>query len=241
MADAMELKRDTGGETFIGSLTKFFLSSVGSKVMMAVTGLGLFLFIVGHLAGNLLAYVGRDAFNAYAIGLKGNAILLWGTRTALLLGIPLHFVFALRSTQLNRGARPTPYAYENKAPARTAAKTMMITGAVILVYFLYHIAHFTLHLTGPQPAAALPDGHYDAYAMLVMGFQQPLIALLYIGAQVLLAAHLSHGIYSIFQHLGLWGSKWTPFLKNGALVLGYGICAAFASIPLAVLLGFIKP
>jgi succinate dehydrogenase / fumarate reductase cytochrome b subunit len=73
-----------------------------------------------------------------------------------------------------------------------------------------------------------------------MGFRQPLIALLYIGAQVLLAAHLSHGIYSLFQHLGLWGAKWTPFLKNASLIVGYGLCAAFASIPLAVLLGFIK-
>lgn len=241
MADAMELKRDTGGETLIGSLTKFFLSSVGSKVIMAVTGLGLFLFVVGHLAGNLLAYVGRDAFNAYAIGLKGNAVLLWGTRTALLIGFPLHIFAAIRSTQLNLAARPVPYAYENKSPARAAAKTMMISGSLVLAYFLYHLAHFTLHLTGPQPAAALPDGNYDAYAMLVMGFQQPLIALLYIVAQVLLAAHLSHGVYSIFQHLGLWGAKWTPFLKNASLALGYGICAAFASIPLAVLLGFIKP
>src|SRR5437868_3999980 len=114
MADAMELKRDTSGETLIGSLTKFLMSSVGSKIMMAATGLGLFLFICGHLAGNLLAYVGRDTFNAYAIGLKSNALLLWGTRSALLLGFPLHIFFAIRTAQLNRAARPVPYAHENK-------------------------------------------------------------------------------------------------------------------------------
>ena len=241
MADAMELKRDTGGETFLGSLMKFFLSAVGSKVVMAATGLGLFLFVVGHLAGNLLAYVGRDVFNAYAIGLKGNAILLWGTRTALLIGFPLHIITAIRTVQMNRAARPVPYAHENKSPARMAAKTMMLSGLVVVAYFLYHLAHFTWHITGPQPVNELPGGHYDAYSMLVMGFQQPLIALLYVVAQVLLAAHLSHGIYSISQHLGFWGAKWTPFLKNSALVIGYGLCAAFASIPLAVLLGIIKP
>ncbi len=241
MADAMELKRDTAGDSLLGSLTRFFLSAVGSKVVMAATGLGLFLFVVGHLAGNLLAYVGRDAFNNYAITLKSNAILLWGARSALLIGVPLHVLTAIRTVQLNRAARPVPYAFDNKSPARTAAKTMMLSGLVVLVYFLYHLAHFTLHLTGPQPASTLADGNFDAYSMLVMGFQQPLIALLYIGAQVLLAAHLSHGVYSIFQHLGFWGSKWTPFLKNASLVAGYGICAAFASIPLAVLLGIIKP
>jgi succinate dehydrogenase / fumarate reductase, cytochrome b subunit len=241
MADAMELKRDSGGETLIGSLTKFFLSAVGSKVVMAATGLGLFLFVAGHLAGNLLAYLGRDAFNNYAIALKGNAILLWGARTALLIGFPLHIFTAIRTVQLNRAARPVPYAHENKSPARTAAKTMMLSGLVVVVYFLYHLAHFTWHITGPQPTVTLADGSYDAYSMLVMGFQQPIIALLYIGAQVLLAAHLSHGIYSISQHLGFWGAKWTPFLKNASLIVGYGLCAAFASIPLAVLLGFIKP
>lgn len=241
MAEAMELKRDTTGQSLLGSLMKFMSSAVGSKVVMALTGLGLWLFVTGHLAGNLLAFVGRDAFNGYATALKSNAPLLWGTRLALLIGFPLHIFTAIRTVQLNRAARPVQYAYANRAPARTAAKTMMLSGAVVAVYFLYHLAHFTWHITGPQPTALLPDGHYDAYSMLVMGFQQPLIALLYVGAQILLAAHLSHGIYSISQHLGFWGPKWTPFLKNAALVIGYGLCAAFAAIPLSVLLGFIKP
>jgi succinate dehydrogenase / fumarate reductase cytochrome b subunit len=241
MAEAMELKRESTGPTLIGSLLKFMSSSVGSKVVMALTGLGLSVFIVGHLAGNLLAYVGRDAFNHYAATLKGTPLLLWGARTALIIGFPLHILTAIRTVQLNRAARPVAYAVEPKTPARMAAKSMMLSGAVVLFYFAYHIAHFTWHVTGPQPTTLLADGHYDAYAMLVMGFQQPLIAGLYIVAQVLLAAHISHGLYSLFQHLGFWGARWTPFLKNGALIAGYGICAAFASIPLAVLLGLIKP
>lgn len=241
MADAMELKRDSAGDTLIGSITKFLMSSVGSKVVMAITGLGLGVFLVGHLAGNLLAFLGRDVFNHYAATLKGTPILVWGARTALLIGFPLHILAAVRSVMLNRAARPVAYAHENKAPATEGSKTMMLSGALVLVYFIYHLAHFTWRLTGPQPQVLAPDGSFDAYSMLVMGFQQPLISLVYIVAMVLLAGHLSHGIYSLFQHLGFWGPRWTPFLRNAGLVIAYGLCAAFAAIPLAVLMGFIKP
>lgn len=241
MADAMELKRETAGDTLVGSFMKFAMSSVGSKIVMALTGLGLWLFTIGHMAGNLVSFLGRDAFNHYAATLQGTPLLLWGTRIALLVGFPLHILTAIRTVQLNRAARPVPYAGGENSPTSMAAKSMMLSGALVLAYFAYHLAHFTLHKTGPQPTVLTADGHWDAYSMMVMGFQQPLIALTYIVAMVLLAAHLSHGIYSLFQHLGLWGAKWTPFLKNGALIVGYGLCAGFAAIPLAVLLGIIKP
>lgn len=238
MAEAMELKREQTGETLVGSLLKFAKSSVGAKVIMALTGLGLWVFVIGHLAGNLLAFAGRDAFNHYAETLKGNALLLWGTRSALLIGFPLHIGAAIYANGKDRAARPVGYAYANKTPTRAASKTMILTGLFIAAYFLFHLAHFTWHVV--QPQTLLPDGRWDAYGMLVLGFQQPLIAITYVVAMVLLAAHLSHGIYSLFQHLGLYGKRWTPFLKKGALIIGYAISAAFASIPVAVLLGVIK-
>jgi len=241
MADAMELKRDSAGDSLSGSIIRFFLSSVGSKVVMALTGLGLGLFLLGHVAGNLLAFLGRDVFNQYAATLKGNAILLWGARTALLIAFPLHIFAAIRSVMLNRAARPVPYAHENQSPSTEGGKSMMLSGALVGVYFIYHLAHFTWRITGPQPTALAADGGLDAYSMMVMGFRQPLIALIYLVAMVLLSGHLSHGIYSIFQHLGFWGARWTPFLRSAALVGAYGLCAAFAAIPLAVLTGFIKP
>jgi succinate dehydrogenase / fumarate reductase, cytochrome b subunit len=228
-------------EPLIGNLAKFAMGSVGSKVVMAVTGLGLWVFITGHLAGNLLAYAGPEAFNHYAETLKGTPVLLWGTRAALLIGMPLHFITAYRTWALNRAARPVPYAYDNKSPARMAAKTMILSGSVILAFFAFHLAHFTLHLVGPMPTTVSATGGWDAYSMLVLGFQNPVIAVFYIVAQVLLAAHLSHGIYSMVQHLGLWGKAWTPFVKTASQVIGYGLCFAFASIPLSVLLGIIKP
>lgn len=241
MAEASELRREAASEPLFGSLATFAMSSVGSKVVMAVTGIGLWLFITAHLAGNLTAFLGREIFNGYAAALHHNQPLLWGMRLALLIGFPLHILTAARTVALNRAARPVEYAWANKSPARGAAETMMLSGAVVLAFLLYHLAHFTWRVTGPMPAAPLPSGDWDAYSMLVMGFQQPLIAGFYLLGQVLLAAHLSHGLYSMFQHLGLWGRRWTPWLQSASLVVGYGLCIAFASIPLAVLLGIIKP
>jgi succinate dehydrogenase / fumarate reductase cytochrome b subunit len=227
MADA------TRAEPLFGTLVKFTMGSVGSKVVMAITGLFLWVFITGHLAGNLTVFGGRELFNAYAEALQSKPPLVWTVRILVLIGLGLHFFTAARTTQLNRAARPVPYARANKSPANPASKTMMLSGALVLAFFVYHIAHFTLRVTGPQPAGT------DPYAMLVMGFQNPIIAISYIVAMVLLAAHLSHGLYSLFQHLGLSGRAWTPWVKKAALVVGYGITAGFASIPFAVLLGIV--
>lgn len=239
MSDAAELKRDDTVEPLFGSLVRFAMSSVGSKVMMALTGLVLWGFVTGHLAGNLLVFAGRDAFNGYAEALKGNPPLLWGTRLVLLACVPLHWFFAVRSSRANGLARPVPYAYENKTPARLASKTMLISGLVVGTFLLYHLAHFTLRVVNVTDAKG-PTGAFSPFDMLVEGFKNPLIAGLYIVGQVLLSQHLSHGIYSLFQHLGLWGRRWTPWLKNASLVVGYGLCAAFITIPVAVLLGVIK-
>jgi succinate dehydrogenase / fumarate reductase cytochrome b subunit len=196
-------------------------------------------FIIGHLAGNLLAYAGPGPFNAYANTLHHTPLLLWSVRIGMIVLFPLHIWTSIRCSMINEDARPMPYAYQNRSPARAAAKSMLLSGGVILAFFAYHIAHFTWRMTGPQPERMVGDV-FDAHAMLVAGFQVPWIAAFYVIAQILLAGHLSHGIYSLFQHLGLWGARWTPWLKNTALVVGYAISAAFASIPLAVQLGVIK-
>lgn len=227
-------------EPLLAAWARFFSSSIGSKVVMAVTGLVLWGFIIAHLAGNLTVYAGQAVFNEYAIALKSNVPLLWAVRGALILAIPLHVWAALQSTAKNRAARPVAYAYANKAPARGAAKTMMLTGLVVLAFFVYHLAHFTWHVAHPEQVKLLPSGHVDAYSMLVNGFSVWWIAAIYVVAVGLLSQHLSHGIYSLFQHLGAWGKSWTPFLKKASLIIGYGLCALFISIPVAVQLGVVK-
>lgn len=221
-------------DTLLAKWMRFANSTIGSKMLMAVTGLGLWLFLVAHVAGNLTAFLGRDTFNHYAEALHANPPLLWGVRLALLLGFPLHIFTAIRCAQINKAARPVEYAYGNKTPVNPAATSMIISGAVVLAFLGYHLAHLTWRVTGPMPDP------FNPYDMLVKGFQQPLIAVFYIAGQILLAGHLSHGLYSMFQHLGLHGQRWTPGVKKFALAVGYGLCTAFASIPLFVMLGVIK-
>ncbi len=225
---------------FIGSWLQYLKSSVGTKVVMAVTGLGLWFFIMAHLAGNMLMYVGRETFNAYANTLHSNPELLWIARLGLIAIIPAHFVTAYATWMQNKAARPIAYAAPPKAKSTLAAKTMIISGSVILFYLVFHLAHFTWRIVGPMPEP-LANGAFDTYGMAVAGFQNPAIALLYVAGQVLLASHLSHGIFSLFQHLGIAGGNFTPFIKRAALVLGYGLCFTFASIPVAVFVGVIKP
>jgi succinate dehydrogenase / fumarate reductase, cytochrome b subunit len=236
---------DTAGGAFgsgglLGSWLSYLKSSVGTKVVMAVTGLGLWFFIMAHLAGNLLLYVGRDAFNAYAEALHSKPELLWIARLGLIAIIPAHFVTAYATWLQNKSARPIAYAAPPKARTTLAAKTMVISGSVILFYLVFHLAHFTWRVVGPMPSTSA-TGAFDTYGMVVLGFQNPLITLLYVVGQLLLAAHLSHGIFSLFQHLGIAGSNFTPFIKKAATLLGYGICLIFASIPVAVFVGVIRP
>jgi succinate dehydrogenase / fumarate reductase, cytochrome b subunit len=237
-ADATELSPAAPG--LVDSWLSYFKSSIGTKVVMAVTGLGLWVFIMAHLAGNLLLYVGRDAFNEYARTLHANVALLWVARVGLLTITPLHFITAYATWLQNKAARPVPYAAPPKARTTLAAKTMILSGSIILAYLIFHLAHFTLRVVGPMPET--PAGvEFDTYGMVVAGFKNPFITLLYVVGQLLLASHLSHGISSLFQHLGLAGARLTPFLKRAGLLVGYGICIVFASIPVSVLLGVINP
>lgn len=235
MAEAMELQRNRPPESLVGNLMRLMFGSIGSKIVMALTGLGLWVFIVAHLAGNLTVYGGAPMFNQYAMKLHETPQLLWAVRVALFLGFPLHIFFAIRTATFNRAARPEAYVFANKARTTLAAKTMLLSGLVVLTFLGYHLAHFTFRVTGGATFDQTP------YQMLVNGFANPVIAGFYIMGQVLLAAHLSHGLYSLFQHLGLWGKRFTPFAHRAALVIGYGLCLAFISIPLCVMLGLLKP
>lgn len=237
MAEALELERSRRSESLIGNLFKLMFGSIGSKIVMSLTGMGLWLFIIAHLAGNLTVYAGAETFNAYALKLHETPQLLWLVRVLLLIGFPMHIFFAIRTAMFNRAARPAGYgyAYANKSKANSGSKTMVISGLLVLSFLVYHLAHFTYRLTGGAHESQTP------YQMLIAGFTQWPIAIAYIIAQVLLATHLSHGLYSMFQHLGISGRRFTPFIHVFALVVGYGLCLAFLSIPLSIALGVIKP
>ncbi|MBP9706200.1 MAG: succinate dehydrogenase cytochrome b subunit [Oligoflexales bacterium] len=211
-------------------------SSIGLKVIMALTGLMLFGFLLAHLAGNLIIFAGADAFNAYGQSLRDLGPLLWVARIGLLVIFVSHITSAIILTQRNRAARGSSYAFENKNLTSHASRTMMVTGSLVLAYLAFHLAHYTLHLTHPEYA----DLNGDIYQMVVSGFSEPLVSGIYIIAMLLIGFHLSHGIASLFLTLGFNHPKYKPSIKCAGLLASLVISLGFISIPLAVLLGFIQ-
>lgn len=217
-------------------------SSVGKKIIMAVTGLMLVGFVAGHLLGNLMIFAGPNALNGYAKKLLDLGGLLWVARIGLIAAVVLHIVSAIKLNGENRAARPQAYAVKKNSTTTFAARTMMLSGLVVLGFIIYHLMHFTFRVTNPDISHGLdPKGRHDTYTMVVLSFQQVSISAVYIIAQILLAFHLSHGIQSMFQTLGWNNAVLLPRLRLAARVIAFAIFAGYVSIPVAVLTGFIKP
>jgi succinate dehydrogenase / fumarate reductase cytochrome b subunit len=225
-------------------LSRLVRSSVGSKYIMAVTGLGLMIFVIAHMSGNLLIYGGNDALNAYAHGLREHPVVLWSARIGLLAIFLIHLAVAIRTWQENRSARPIPYAStRHYQQASWASRSMMLTGAVVLLFVLYHLAHFTFGFTDPSNFKDKlphdPKGQEDVAGMVIAGFQQPLISLIYILAQLILGLHLWHGGSSWLQHLGLNDRGYDAIVNNLGAVVALVVIVGNCSIPIAILLGWI--
>jgi succinate dehydrogenase / fumarate reductase cytochrome b subunit len=227
-------------------------SSLGSKFLMALTGLGLTGFVIAHMLGNFQVYSGRDALNSYAAALKHMPSLLWTARIGLLVIFVLHIVYGVRLWLANRAARPVMYHYKKYREATLASRTMLWTGLVILAFVLFHLAHYTFGVVEQAPVRDA-SGHVtsqgyldlkdpqdpkrqDVYAMTVYGFRNPIVSVLYIVAMALLAFHLSHGFQSLFQSLGLNHPRWMPLLKGASLVVAIIVFVGNSSMPLAILL-----
>jgi succinate dehydrogenase / fumarate reductase cytochrome b subunit len=219
---------------------KTFTSSVGMKWVMALTGFGLLGFVCAHLAGNLLVLKGPDAINAYAKGLKDLGPGLWVLRLGLLGIFALHVGSALRLVLLNKRARPVGYV--NMAPQETtyAARTMWVSGLILLGFVLFHLAHLTLGFTPPEHYALHDaEGRHDVYSMVVLGFQQWPVVAVYVVAQLLLGTHISHGVSSAFHTLGLTHPS-LAFLKNGfGKLVAAVIVLGNVAIPTLILAGVI--
>jgi succinate dehydrogenase / fumarate reductase cytochrome b subunit len=223
---------------------KLFTSSVGRKFIMAVTGLALFFFVFLHLAGNLQIFLGWEELNRYGAFLQGNVELLWPARIALLAMVSLHIWSAVKLTQENRAARPQPYVQHEVVAASYASRTMFMSGLIILAFIIFHLLHFTaqvqaVNFTG-RNFADLQDakGRHDVFAMMVLGFRKPLVAVFYIVAMFLLFLHLSHGLGAMFQSLGWKSPAYAPLINRFAMVVSWLIFLGYVSIPIAVLLGY---
>jgi succinate dehydrogenase cytochrome b subunit len=227
----------------------YLASSVGQKVLIALTGAGLVVFVIGHLIGNLKLFQGREAINHYADFLKHDlGLLLWFARIGLLTIFIIHVALAIRLKQKALAARPIGYVNQRSAQSSPAAITMIWTGVVILVFVLFHLAHYTFawvhDAVGPDGRTVnyleLKDakGRHDVYAMMISGFSTWWIAVLYLVAMGFLFVHLSHGIASMFQTLGLLNRRFTPTVKAFGVVLAGLLFLGNAAIVLAVWGGY---
>lgn len=209
---------------------------------MAISGLVLVLFVLGHMLGNLQMFLGPEAINVYAHKLQSMPPpVLWGGRLFLLAALVIHVWMAVLLTIENRQARPQRYHNQKLKTTTYSARVMPVTGLVLLLFIIFHILHYTVRVS-PE----LQDLYwswngvpiYDVYGMMIKGFKNGWVSLFYILATGLLCSHLSHGASSMFQSFGLRNEKWRYCLNRAALVYGWVIFLGFASVPVAVLSGY---
>ena len=213
-------------------------TSIGKKAVMALTGLVLFGFVIGHCLGNLQVYLGPTALNKYAASLKALGGLLWAIRLGLLVVFVAHIVAAAQLWRQGKRARRTRYKVKPPEIASTyASHTMVWTGPLLLLFVLYHLAHFT------YPGLAFGDyshSTYNVYGNVVNGFRVPWVSSLYIAAQLALGVHLYHGAWSLLQSLGISNPLRNDRWRAGAQAIAMAVVVANITIPLAVVFGVVE-
>src|SRR5438477_1856351 len=216
-------------------------SLIGQKVIMATSGVILFLFVVGHLLGNLKVFQGPEHFNAYAEGLRtvgapffARGQLLWVARIVLLVAVFAHIWAAIGVTRASWRARPV--AYHELEPVETtyAARTMRWGGVIILLYVIYHLLDFTFGRVNP---GFVPG---DVYHNVVASFRLWPVSAFYIAAMIVVGLHVYHGVWSALQTLGLHRAPTERWRRGAAGVIAAAIVAGYVAIPLAVLAGWLR-
>ena len=213
-------------------LLTFWQSSVGKKVVMAVTGVVMVLYLVTHVLANLLVFDGPDRINRYAAILHATGAALWGARLVLLVAVVLHIVAATQLTLRSRAARPEAYASGRDPQVSTfAARTIRWGGILILVFLVYHILHFTLGTAHPQFIELNP------YHNVTTGFRNPLVAAFYLIAMAAVGLHLYHGVWSSGRSLGVSQPSPRPLQRRLALLVAGLVWLGFTAIVVAGYLG----
>jgi succinate dehydrogenase / fumarate reductase cytochrome b subunit len=212
-------------------------TTIGKKLVMAASGIVLFGFVIGHMLGNLQVYLGPTPFNEYSKFIHDTPTLMWGTRVVLLLAVLAHIVTALQLWKLNAEARPVAYAKKKDVATSYAARTMRWSGPIILAYIVYHLAHLTFGVTNGLGYEHLPldaNGIPDVYHNVVLSFKVPWCFATYCIAQVMLALHLYHGAWSLFQSLGINHRRYNETLRSVASAIALATTAGFLAVPVGV-------
>lgn len=220
-------------------LLKLASSSIGKKLLVALTGIILVGFILGHMIGNLLVFLGPHSINEYGhmLHTMGHGMAVWVARAVIFGSIILHVVLTIQLTRQNRAARKDRYGFEATQVASRSSRMMIVSGMTLLLFFIYHIMHFTVRAgTDFDSLRYNLDGVdvHNVYQMVINGFSVPAVSLFYIIAMVFLCSHLSHGVASIPQTFGLnTESTGRLFKKLGYAFAGL-ILVGNCSIPIAI-------
>jgi succinate dehydrogenase / fumarate reductase, cytochrome b subunit len=214
----------------------FWASTVGKKIVMAVTGAILFIFVIGHLLGNLQVFEGPAKLNAYGAFLHSIGEVLWPVRIILLIAVALHIIATVQLALRKKRARPIGYSRKEAIASSYASRTMYWSGPIVLAFIIFHLLHLTAGYV--HPGAAYIEG--DVYHNVVSGFQVWWVSLSYVVAICLLGLHLRHGLWSMFQTVGIHQPQHTARLKKAAMVIAVLIVLGYISIPISVLLGLVK-
>ena len=220
---------------------RFWQSSVGRKLLISITGVLMVLFVVFHALGNSTIYF--HWINTYSEHLHALPALIWAYRVFMLTVLSVHVFFTIQLTLENNEAKPLAYVCKRNLSATFASKNMIWTGTAIAIYLVYHLLHFTVQVINPEFAAmqhADALGRPDVYEMVVGNFQNFFTSLIYIFAMAALALHLTHGIQSLFQTLGLNNEKTMPPIITAGAITALVLSLLYISIPVLVLAGILK-
>lgn len=218
------------------SRISFTGSTIGRKAVMAASGVVLFGFVLGHMAGNLQVYMGREAFNAYAEFLRHvlHGAGLWVARAVLLTAVLAHVWAAWMTSRASWAARPRGYRRWTPRESTYASRTMRWGGVMIGLFVVYHLLHFTFGTAHPDFIRT------DPYHNFVTGFEQWPVAVVYIVANIMLGFHLRHGVWSMLQTLGLSHPRYKRLALAAALLFALLVTLGNLSFPIAVLTGVIQ-
>jgi succinate dehydrogenase / fumarate reductase cytochrome b subunit len=229
----------------MGLVCEFYRSTVGKKMAMALSGIVLVLFVLGHMAGNLKIFAGVDLstgdykiddygrfLRAMGAEMLGHSGVLWIVRVVLLACVVIHAVTGIQLARLNRRAKPVGYEVRSYRSANAASLTMLYGGLFLMVFITYHILHFT---TGTVHFRGFVEG--EVYSNVYRAFQNYGIAGFYVVAMALLGLHLYHGTWSMFQTLGVDTPRWNKGIRTAAKIVAVAMFLGFSSVPVGISVG----
>ncbi|QSV45612.1 succinate dehydrogenase cytochrome b subunit [Geobacter benzoatilyticus] len=218
---------------------QLFTSTVGRKVLMAITGQLMVLFVIVHMLGNSSIFI-PGGINAYAEHLHALPPLVWAFRAVMLVAVCIHVLYGVTLSLENRAANPDAYAVKNLKKATLSSTSMLYTGLLLIAFIIYHLLHFTIRVTPDIRLGVDALGRFDVFGMVTHSFSLGIVVFIYVAAMVVLFLHLSHGIQSFFQTMGWNNEKSLPVFGKIGKVAAVVLLLGYASIPLFIVTGILK-